>query len=180
MLCCAHLCDSRGSTAGVACSTTYLKHSNAMRATISMSFSPCRSLRLPTLWLCLCKCHRHLDVAFHVYSFCVHFVSIPCPFCVQPDVHSEFRTAASTWASSHQSTPADGCLHCIQLMEKVTVAVVAPVGSTQPLQVPVTPISYQALAQPVLMLQVWRAQVLSCLSCCYCGRLFCHYCCMLA
>ena len=44
-------------------------------------------------------------------------------------------------------------------MEQVTAAVVAPVESGQPLQVPVAAISYQALAQPVLMLQVWRAQV---------------------
>ena len=46
-------------------------------------------------------------------------------------------------------------------MEQVTAAVVAPVERTpgQPLQAPVAAISYQALAQPVLMLQVWRAQV---------------------
>ena len=44
-------------------------------------------------------------------------------------------------------------------MEEVTAAVVAPVENSQPLQIPAVGISYQMLAQPVLMLQVWRAQV---------------------
>ena len=47
----------------------------------------------------------------------------------------------------------------MQLMEQVTAAVVAPMENAQPLQTPEARICYQTLAQPVLMLQVWRAQV---------------------
>lgn len=50
-----------------------------------------------------------------------------------------------------------GCM--MQVMEQVIMAVVAPGELAKPPQIPELAISYQALAQPVLMLQVWRAQV---------------------
>lgn len=46
----------------------------------------------------------------------------------------------------------------MQLVGQVTRAVVGPKNSV-PLQMSVPTLSYQALAQPMLMLQVWRAQV---------------------